>query len=98
MYRSSGDFDRILSTVLLTINYKSVRRIRAMEFDNLPMKVPLSNNASDRNSSNTSNHTPGPDPDQSHQEDEPPSIRSDVEHPSVLPRMTPIADHAQPNE
>ena len=63
-----------------------------------PVEIPLSDDRGDRHATYTTNNAPCPHPQQRHKDDEPSSVGPQVEYPSVLPRMTPIPNCAEPND
>jgi len=77
------------------------------------MEVPFSNDACNSDSPDASNHTPGPDPYECDKEDQPASIRLEMEDPGIFStvrrisiyyiafsidsRMTPITYQTKPD-
>ena len=63
-----------------------------------PVEIPLSHHAGNSDPSNAPYYTPRPHPNQSDDEDQPSGVWSNVEIPSVLFGMSPVADGAEADE
>lgn len=73
-------FERIRASLVPT---KSVT-VQSEMWGCLPMEVPLADDTSNGDFADTPDHTPGPEPSEGYQSNQPASIGTDVEHPGMV--------------